>query len=130
MAHEHDADFEAERFYKFHADPDIMNLAVDLIADKYQLSTIFTKQSVSENVTREVKVATDEDKLPELVPQLLLELKFTIINQRIEQAAEMIRKAESDGDFELLGELLRTQTTLLDIKGQICKELGNRVVTL
>ena len=42
----------------------------------------------------------------------------------------MIRKAESDGDFELLGELLRTQTTLLDIKGQICKELGNRVVTL
>ncbi|MBR0295782.1 MAG: DNA primase [Paludibacteraceae bacterium] len=130
MAHEHDADFEAERFYKFHADPNIMNLAVDLIADKYQLSTIFTKQSVSENVTREVKVATDEDKLPELVPQLLLELKFTIINQRIEQAAEMIRKAESDGDFELLRELLRTQTTLLDIKGQICKELGNRVVTL
>lgn len=130
MAHEHDEGFEAERFYKFHADPNIMNLAVDLIADKYQLSTIFTKQSVSENVTREVKVATDEDKLPELVPQLLLELKFTIINQRIEQATDMIRKAENDGDFELLRELLRTQTTLLDIKGQICKELGNRVVTL
>lgn len=130
IAHEHDAGFEAERFYKFHADPDIMNLAVDLIADKYQLSTIFSKQSVSENVTREVRVATDEDKLQELVPQLLLELKFTIINQRIEQATEMIRQAEKDGDFELLRELLRTQTTLLDIKGQICKELGNRVVTL
>lgn len=130
IAHKHDAGFEAERFYKFHADPDIMNLAVDLIADKYQLSTIFSKQSVSENVTREVRVATDEDKLQELVPQLLLELKFTIINQRIEQATEMIRQAEKDGDFELLRELLRTQTTLLDIKGQICKELGNRVVTL
>ena len=130
IAHEHDAGFEAERFYKFHADPRVMNLAVDLIADKYQLSTIFTKQSVSENVTREVKVATDEDKLPELVPQLLLELKFTIINQRIEQATEMIHQAENDGDFEALRNLLQAQTTLLEIKGQICKQLGNRIVTL
>ena len=130
IAHEHDAGFEAERFYKFHADPQVMNLAVDLIADKYQLSTIFTKQSVSENVTREVKVATDEDKLPELVPQLLLELKFTIINQRIEQATEMIHQAENEGDFEALRNLLQAQTTLLEIKGQICKQLGNRIVTL
>lgn len=130
IAHQQDAGFEAERFYKFHPDPDVMKLAIDLITDKYQLSTIFTKQSVSENVTREVKIATDEDKLQELVPQLLLELKYTIITQRIEQLTEMIHKAEADDNFELLRQLLSTQPALLEIKNEICKQLGNRVITL
>ena len=130
IAHQQDEGFEAERFYKFHPDPDVMKLAIDLITDKYQLSTIFTKQSVSENVTREVKIVTDEDKLQELVPQLLLELKYTIITQRIEQLTEMIHKAEADDNFELLRQLLSTQPTLLAIKNEICKQLGNRVITL
>ena len=130
IAHRQEAGFEAERFYKFHPDPEIMNLSIDLIADKYQLSTIFTKQSVSENVTREVKIATDEDKLTDLVPQLLLELKYTIVNQRIDALAKMIHQAETDNDFDLLRQLLSTQPTLLEIKNQICKQLGNRVITL
>ena len=130
IAHQHDEGFEAERFFKFHPDPEVMNLAIDLIADKYQLSTIFTKQSVSENVTREVKIATDEDKLTELVPQLLLELKYTIITQRIDQLTEMIHKAEADDDFETLRSLLETHPRLMEIKNEICKQLGNRVITV
>lgn len=130
IAHQHDEGFEAERFFKFHPDPEVMNLAIDLIADKYQLSTIFTKQSVSENVTREVKIATDEDKLPELVPQLLLELKYTIVNQRIDELSKMIHQAEIENDFELLGQLVASQPMLMEIKNEICKQLGNRVITL
>lgn len=130
LGHEKDPGFAAERFFKFHPDPEVMQLAIDLIADKYQLSSIYTKQNVSENITRSVKVQTDEDKLAELVPQLLLELKFTIVNQRIEQLGKMIRQAEADNDFELLSQLLSTQPALLEIKNTICKQLGNRVITL
>ena len=130
VAHQDDEGFEAERFYKFHPDPEVMNLAVNLIADKYQLSTIFSKQNISENVTREVKAQTDEDKLTELVPRLLLELKYTIITQRIDQLTEMIHEAEKKDDFELLRQLLTMQPTLLEIKNEICKQLGNRVITL
>ena len=130
VAHQNDEGFEAERFYKFHPDPEIMNLAVNLIADKYQLSTIFSKQNISENVTREVKAQTDEDKLAELVPRLLLELKYTIITQRIDQLTEMIHEAEKKEDFDLLRQLLTMQPTLLEIKNEICKQLGNRVITL
>ena len=128
--HQHDEGFEAERFYKFHSDPEVMQLAVDLIADKYQLSNIFTKQSISENVTREVKVQTDEDKLPELVPQLIMELKYTIINQRLELLTDMIHEAEKFDNFDQLRELLASQKQLEDIKNLICKQLGNRVITL
>lgn len=130
VAHQNDEGFEAERFYKFHPDPEIMNLAVNLIADKYQLSTIFSKQNISENVTREVKAQTDEDKLAELVPRLLLELKYTIITQRIDQLTDMIHEAEKKEDFDLLRQLLTMQPTLLEIKNEICKQLGNRVITL
>ena len=130
LSHEKEPGFAAERFFKFHPDPEVMQLAIDLIADKYQLSSIYTKQNVSENITRSVKVQTDEDKLAELVPQLLLELKFTIVNQRIEQLGKMIRQAEADNDFELLSQLLSTQPALLEIKNTICKQLGNRVITL
>lgn len=130
LGHEKEPGFAAERFFKFHPDPEVMQLAIDLIADKYQLSSIYTKQNVSENITRSVKVQTDEDKLAELVPQLLLELKFTIVNQRIEQLGKMIRQAEADNDFELLSQLLSTQPALLEIKNTICKQLGNRVITL
>ena len=130
VAHQNDERFEAERFYKFHPDPEIMNLAVNLIADKYQLSTIFSKQNISENVTREVKAQTDEDKLAELVPRLLLELKYTIITQRIDQLTDMIHEAEKKEDFDLLRQLLTMQPTLLEIKNEICKQLGNRVITL
>ena len=129
-AHQNDEGFEAERFFKFHPDPEVMNLAVNLIADKYQLSTIFSKQNISENVTREVKAQTDEDKLAELVPRLLLELKYTIITQRIDQLTDMIHEAEKKDDFELLRQLLTMQPTLLEIKNEICKQLGNRVITL
>ena len=130
VAHQNDEGFEAERFYKFHPDPEIMNLAVNLIADKYQLSTIFSKQNISENVTREVKAQTDEDKLAELIPRLLLELKYTIITQRIDQLTDMIHEAEKKEDFDLLRQLLTMQPTLLEIKNEICKQLGNRVITL
>ena len=130
VSHQHDAGVEAERFFKFHEDPNVMNLAIDLIADKYQLSTIYSKQSISENVTRSVKVETDEDKLAELVPQLILELKYTIITQRIEQLTDMIHEAEKRDDFDLLRQLLATQPTLLNIKNEICKQLGNRVITI
>ena len=130
VAHQNDEGFEAERFYKFHPDPEVMNLAVNLIADKYQLSTIFSKQNISENVTREVKAQTDEDKLTELIPRLLLELKYTIITQRIDQLTDMIHEAEKKEDFDLLHQLLTMQPTLLEIKNEICKQLGNRVITL
>lgn len=130
VTHNAEPDFVAENFFKFHPDNEISALAVDLIADKYQLSRIFSKQSISENVVQEVGLQTDADHLTELVPQLLLELKYTIINIRIDKMTEMMKDAQARDDWELMRELLIGQPALLEIKNQISRQLGNRVITL
>ena len=40
-----------------------------------------------------------------------------------------MKQAQETDDWELLRELLSTQPTLLDIKNQISRQLGNRVIT-
>ena len=129
-AHCHDEGFVAERFFKFHEDPQISSLAVDLISDKYQLSRIFAHQSISENVVQEVKLQTDADHLPELLMQLILELKYTIVNQRIDELEKLMKEAEANGDQNLVMQLLASQPQLLNVKNAISKQLGNRVITL
>ena len=128
-AHKNDAGFKSETFFKFHADPEISKIAIDLIADKYQLSSIFSTQSVSENVSVHVKKRSINEELCELVPKLLLELKYTVINERIDQLEQTLKQAQADGNWDLIRELLATQPQLLDIKNQIARTLGNRVIT-
>ena len=128
-AHKNDAGFKAETFFKFHADPEISKIAIDLIADKYQLSSIFSTQSVSENVSVHVKKRSINEELCELVPKLLLELKYTVINERIDQLEQTLKQAQADGNWDLIRELLATQPQLLEIKNQIARTLGNRVIT-
>lgn len=128
-AHKNDAGFKAETFFKFHADPEISKIAIDLIADKYQLSSIFSTQSVSENVSVHVKKRSINEELCELVPKLLLELKYTVINERIDQLEQTLKQAQADGNWDLIRDLLATQPQMLDIKNQIARTLGNRVIT-
>ena len=128
-AHHNDPGFVAENFFKFHPNTQVSNLAVDLIADKYQLSRIFSRQNISENVVQEIEVQSDADRLTDIVPQLLLELKYTIINIRIDKMTELMKQAQENDDWDLLRELMGSQPALLEVKNQISKQLGNRVIT-
>ena len=128
-AHHTATGFQASQFFKFHQDPEISTLAIELIADKYQLSSIFSKQNISENVTQTVKLRTEEDELPMLIPRLLLELKYTILEQRIDEMERALREAERSGNWEMQRLLLADQPRLLEIRNQICRQLGNRVIT-
>lgn len=130
LAHKNDTNFKADTFFKFHPDTAISALAVDLIADKYQLSRMYAKQNISENVTHQVKLKTDEDNLPELLARLLLELKLTVINERIDNLERLLKEAQESGNDELMRELLISQPQLLDVRNQICKQLGNRIITI
>lgn len=131
VAHMNDENFVAETFFKYHADKEISQLAIELIADRYQLSRIFQQQQVSENVRIEVQEDKDTPKrLAELVNRLLLEIKYTIICQRIEELKDRLKQAEKSGNWEMQRILLADQPKLLDIRNQICRQLGNRVITM
>lgn len=127
-AHHLKPDFVAATFFQHHPDAALSQLAVNLIADKYQLSSIYSQRSISENVKQEVKVQTDADVLPELIQRLLLELKYTIVNERIDAMQNMLKDAQNRGDWALIRTILEQQPLLMNMRQQLCRALGNRVI--
>ena len=118
-------EFIAATFYQYHPDPAINQFAAEMIADKYQLSRIYNKQTVSENVVQEVERDERED-LPDVVQRLLLELKFTIVTERLDALHTLLEKACDDWQMQLT--LLEQKQLLEQIRAQLCKALGNRVI--
>lgn len=125
FAHCHDTGFVAETFFKFHTNPAVSSLAVDLIADRYQLSQIYSKQSISDNVVREVKPEEPAEQLDKLVGRLLLEIKLTVIELRLDEVEQQLK---TDSDWEQKKAQLAVQSQLLEVRNIICRQLGNRVI--
>lgn len=111
--HYQDEGFKAETFYKFHPNPQISSLSVEMIAEKYRFSNL------EKNL-----------KLGELVARLLYEIKLTVINIQIENLETKLKEAQATGDWNCQMELLKYQPQLLDQRNEICKILGNRVISI
>lgn len=108
-----DADFKAETFYKFHPDPAVSALAVDMIAEQYQADA-----------------PKDEARLGELVTQLLYEIKLTVINMQITALEADLKEAQAKNDVDRQMLLLQHHPQLLSQRNEICKILGNRIINL
>ena len=111
--HSKDEGFRAETFYKFHPDPEISSMAVEMIASPYRWVE-----------------AHDENRLGELVIQLLFEIKLTVIETQIEELNTGLKEAQQTGDWERMKTLLSYQPELLQRRNEISKQLGNRIITL
>jgi len=116
MAHYQEPNFTAESYFLHHEDSQVSHLAVDLVADRYSLSKMYANQTNS------------QESVPELVNRLLLELKYTVVNERINALQQNLGKAQKTGDWDTIRTLLSEQPLLLDIRAQICRALGNRVI--
>ena len=128
QAHCHEEGFIAEAFFKFHTDPQVSALAVDLIAERYQLSQMYMKQTVSENVVKTIEGNKELQQLPSTITTLLLELKLTIVNQRIDELEQQLAEAQRENDWEKMKPLLALQPQLLGVRNEYCRLLGNRVM--
>ena len=106
--HYKDEGFKAEPFFKFHPDPAVSALAIDMITERYQ--------HVKPN---------NEENIGELVTRLLYEMKLTVINLQID-ALEAELKQTNDWDKQR--QLLAHQPALLEQRNMLCKLLGNRVI--
>lgn len=128
IAHYQEPNWMAAKYFQHHPKAEVSQFAVDMLADKYELSRMYSKQMVSENVVKEVDIPSDLDILPELVQRMLLELKYTIVNERIDSMQTMLKEAQKRNDWELIRTILEQQPMLMDIRQQLCKVLGNRVI--
>lgn len=127
-AHRREPGFAASSYFQHHPDASLSRLAIDLSTEKYQLSAIYSTQTISENVTAQVEASDERAALPALVPRLLLELKYTIVNERLDNLQTLLKQAESSQDWELVRTVLQQQPGLIALRSQISRALGNRVI--
>jgi hypothetical protein len=66
--------------------------------------------------------------LPDLVQRFILELKLTIVNERINALQQMLVEAEKRDDWQLQVTILEQKPKLDEIRRQLCRALGNRVI--
>ena len=128
VSHYQEEGWVAANFYQHYPDMRLSQLAVDMLADKYQLSRIYAQQMVSENVVKETDLPSELDILPDLVQRMLLELKFAIVNERIDSMQALLTEAQKNDDWVLIRAILEQQPQLMNIRQVLCKALGNRVI--
>lgn len=109
-----------ERFFVTHPDPEIGNLAADLISEKYQLSKIHTKYQ---------QVETEQERIADLVPRALFELKDFIIKQQIARLNAEIKNAGQMHDTtEHIQEKMKKIAELIRLRSILAKEIGDRIL--
>ena len=111
--HSKDPGFKAEYFYKFHPDRQVNQVAIDMIAERYQGA------KPENNV-----------QLGELVARLLFEIKLTVINMQIDDLEAGLKQAQEANDIDRQMALLAHQPELLAMRNELCKILGNRIINL
>jgi DNA primase len=128
LEHYRQPSWEAAKYFKHHPDLQLNQMAVEMLADKYQLSRIYAQQMVSENVVKEGALPSELDVLPDMVHRMLLELKFALVNERIDSMQTLLKEAQQSNDWVLIRAILEQQPKLVEIRQQLCKSLGNRVI--
>lgn len=114
--HSKEPDFKAEKFFTLHDDLEISAMAIEMVAEKYQLSTQYEE-------------GEEKIQLNNLVMQLLCEIKLTVINGQIEEVMNKLKEAQKSDDWNAQRGLLLMQQELWKRKSEICEFLGNRIIT-
>jgi len=114
-----DETFNPERFFLYHPNGKISQLTADLVTEKYTLSKVHSKIK---------KVETDIDRLIELVPRVIFELKNSLILDLVRQKLAELKAASDARNNTRVDEIMREMAELEGVKKQLSKELGERII--
>ena len=117
--HIHDAGFIAERYFLAHPDQTISRLSVDLINVRYQLSKYHSKSQ---------KIVTDEERLYELVPMLMINFKYAIVTEELKHMLYALQDPALAHDNEKCNSLMQRYNEMREVQSLMAKRLGDRVV--
>ena len=110
----------SENYFTQHQDPDICKVSVDLTTENYELSSIWRKN--------EVLPQTEDMKLREIVPELVIAFKNKKVIDMIKETQEAIVTAQKNSNSEGLLLLQQKYIVLNDLKKSFSKKLGDRII--
>ncbi len=112
-------DFTAEHHFIAHANPTLSRLAVDLIEEKYQLSKYHSKTQT---------ILSDADRLTDIIPHLMVDYKHSLIEIELKETLDQLRRPDVMADPDKCVETMVRYKELMEIKQQMAKHLGDRVI--
>lgn len=118
-AHLNAPNFNPERYFIAHPDPAVSKLAVDLVSDRYQLSKYHSKGQ---------KIVSDEERLYELVPRLLLDFKLSIVEEEMKHTIQALANPEIANDPQRCLEIMKRYKELQETQSVMAQHAGDRVV--
>ena len=117
--HIHDAGFTAERYFLAHPETTISKLSAELISNRYQLSKYHSKSQ---------KIVTDEERLYELVPALMINFKYAIVREELKHMMSALQDPAVANDEERCNAIMKRSREMREVQSIMAKRLGDRVV--
>lgn len=117
--HIHDQEFASERFFVAHPDPKISTIATELASDRYQLSKYHSKTQ---------KLVTDEERLYEMVPMLMINFKNAIVAEELKHIMYALQDPSIANDNTQCDAVMQRYKEMKEIQNLMAKRLGDRVV--
>jgi len=117
--HFHQDNFVAERFFLYHPNNEISMLTAELISEKYTLSRIHSKLK---------KIEADADRLIDLIPRMVYELKNSLIIDQIKHKLLEMKAANDNKNDKLVDEIMKEMSQLEIVKKELSKSLGERII--
>ncbi len=115
----HKEGFIAERYFLTHQNPVISKLSTELVSERYQLSKYHFKAQ---------KPVTDEERLYELVPTLMISFKYAIVSEELKHMMLALQNPAIANDDEQCNALMTRYSELRGVQSIMAKRLGDRVV--
>lgn len=112
-------DFIAERYFIAHPDPEISKLAAEMVSDRYQLSKYHSKAQ---------KIITDEERLYELIPRLLLDFKLSIVEEEMKHTLKTLSDPTVANNPEQYIGIMKRYKELQQTQSVMAQNAGDRVV--
>jgi len=114
-AHMHDEGFRAERYFMSHPDQEISRLSAELLSNRYQLS-------------KGQKMASDEERLAEVVPDYTINFKNAIVNAELKHIMFALQDPAIANDVEKCNAIMQRYHEMKQILNMMSKHLGDRVI--
>jgi len=113
----------ANEYFIRHSDKEINAVAADLLSKRYTLSKKLFQRNNSN-----VAIETEETKLSELVPSVVLDFKNRKILSLLNELNTQLLKAQEDNDEMKIMELQSQIQNLNEIKKNLAESLGYRTI--
>lgn len=120
VTHLDEEGWDSQKHFLSHPDGEISREAADLITDRYVLSAYHSRFQ---------KVLSEEERLHEIVPQLMTDYKNDIVEDELRKIEEELKKPETFSDPEKCLKMMEQFKRLKEVQKMLAKQLGDRVIT-